>query len=208
MLDGVLDSAIFTLDVHVRYLEQRMAARLRVLEEGVSSKQQQPLATEKQHPLSAALPFILSALLFHCTVSTIALSQSQRADAVTSPETAGSDPRSLMNSRIKLPLHPWGGDEGRCDAEPEGVAAGATLAEPAYEEMDDDEYFDPVNEDGEDTSLSDNSEGTSWLYASSLDDEDAAEDATSVNSGDTSWLYTSFLDYEDAAEDAKPYKRQ
>ena len=33
MLDGVLDSAIFTLDVHVRYLEQRMAARLRVLEE-------------------------------------------------------------------------------------------------------------------------------------------------------------------------------
>jgi len=153
MLDGVLDSAIFTLDVHVRYLEQRMAARLRVLEEGVSSKQQQPLATEKQHPLSAALPFILSALLFHCTVSTIALSQSQRADAVTSPETAGSDPRSLMNSRIKLPLHPWGGDEGRCDAEPEGVAAGATLAEPAYEEMDDDEYFDPVNEDGEDSSL-------------------------------------------------------
>ena len=33
MLDGVLDSAIFTLDVHVRYLEQRMAARLRALEE-------------------------------------------------------------------------------------------------------------------------------------------------------------------------------
>ena len=109
MLDGVLDSAIFTLDVHVRYLEQRMAARLRVLEEGVSSKQQQPLATEKQHPLSAALPFILSALLFHCTVSTIALSQSQRADAVTSPETAGSDPRPLMNSRIKLPLLIHGG---------------------------------------------------------------------------------------------------
>ena len=94
------------------------------------------------------------------------------------------------------------------------ISAGATLAEPAHEEMDDDEYFDPVNEDGEDASLKVTSEcpdteernGDIFLefllefggwddedfdlcsrrWRRFLDDKDAVEDVTDDDGEDTS----------------------
>ena len=51
MLDGVLDSAIYTHDAHMRHLEQVTAARLRGLGDVIlSSKQQKLLAKELAPP--------------------------------------------------------------------------------------------------------------------------------------------------------------